>query len=217
MEIKLISVQTGQPVPFRGADQSAIARRPITGTLRLSFAGLEGDDVADKVHHGGVDKALHLYPADHLPWWRDRLGDHPLLQTSGGFGENLSTCGYVESEARIGDRIRWGEALIEVSHGRQPCWKLDHHFGRSGRESVMAAIVRSAKSGLYFRVLQEGDVSAEAPFCLESRGDEEWTVQRVFNLLIAGGHRNDPSAIARLSRHPRLAKVWRQRAAELSG
>jgi len=194
---------------------SAIARTQTLAELHLGSMGLEGDEVADKVHHGGADKALHLYPADHLDWWRGRLGPHPLLAAPGGFGENLATTGYTESQSRLGDRFRWGEALIEVSHGRQPCWKLDHRFGRSGPDSVMAAIVQSGKCGLYFRVIEEGRVSASAPFVLESRGDADWTVLRVFNLLIGGGHRKDPAALADLATHPVLAKVWRDRAQTL--
>lgn len=216
--IRVDALLIGKPAPFRedGAT-SAIARRIVTGPVHLGVNGLSGDEVADKAHHGGPDKALHLYPFDHYPFWRTRLNGHKLLMQPGAFGENISSRGLIESEARIGDRFRLGEALVEISHGRQPCWKLDHRFGVSGAQSVMATIVQTGRCGLYFRVIEPGKVCAGDMMRILARGELRWSVDHVFRLLVAGGYKDEPEALDELAALPALATTWRQRAAKLAG
>lgn len=220
MSVHSVRVQAlliGRPKPFReDGTLSAIARQPVSTSVWLGETGFEGDEVADPVHHGGVDKALHHYPEDHYAFWRQQLGDHKLLARPGAFGENLSTRGLIESDVRIGDRFRLGDALVELSHGRQPCWKLDHRFGVSGKASVMATIVRTGRCGFYYRVLEPGKVAEGDVMRLVETGPAEWTVARVFRLLIAGGHRDEPEALARLAELPQLAAAWRERAVRLA-
>ncbi len=216
MQTPLLTLNTGKPAPFcdDGA-YSAIAKSPVDSPVFLNRKGLASDQVADRVHHGGADKALHHYPYDHYAYWRSRLPDHPLLEKPGAFGENIATTGIVESEARIGDRFRLGEALIEISHGRQPCWKLDHRFDVKGKDSVMADIVRTGKCGFYHRVLEEGMVAPDAVMKRVARGDADWTVERVFMLLIGGQGKSDPAALRALRDMKPLATVWRARAAKI--
>lgn len=204
---------TGTPVPFRDRDYSAIAKRPVDGTVRIGWLGLEGDGVADPIHHGGWDKAIHLYPQDHYGWWRERKPDHPLLAAPGAFGENIASRGMTEEEICLGDRFSFGSALVEVSHGRQPCWKLDHRFGS---RDVMATIVKTGRSGLYFRVLGEGEAEANSRMELLDRPLPQWPIARVFRLLIGGGHKAEPDAVRALAELPVLAEVWRDRARKLA-
>lgn len=204
----------GSPVPFRGQDYSAIAKRPVDGPVRIGWGGLEGDSVADPVHHGGWDKAIHLYPQDHYGWWRERKGDHPLFDAPGAFGENVASRGLTEEEICLGDRFSLGSAIVEVSHGRQPCWKLDHRFGA---RDVMTTIIRTGRAGLYFRVIREGEAEAGARMDLIDRPLPEWSMARVFHLLIGGGHRADPAAVRALAAVTVLADAWRIRAEKLSG
>lgn len=203
---------TGKPVPFRDEDMSAIAKQPVTGPVRIGRMGLEGDAVADRVNHGGPDKAIHLYPQDHYPFWRDSKPGHPLLDRPGAFGENIASQGLTEGQICIGDRFSLGSAIVEVSHGRQPCWKLDHRFGE---KDVLATIVRTGRCGIYFRVIREGEAEAGGSMNLLERPRPEWTVERVFGLLIAGGHRGDPAAVRELAALPLLADAWRARAMKL--
>ncbi len=216
MQTQILTLNVGKPVTFRSdGEQSAIAKSPVDSPLFLARTGFAGDQVADTVHHGGSDKALHHYPYDHYDYWRGRLPGHALLKEPGAFGENISTTGIVESEARIGDRFQLGEALIEISHGRQPCWKLDHRFGVKGKDSVMTDIVRTGKCGFYHRVLEEGMVAPDSKMELIERGNAEWTVERVFMLLIGGQVRDDPAALRALRDMELLATVWRARAAKI--
>ena len=204
---------TGIPVPFRDSDYSAIAKQPVSGAVRIGWLGLAGDSVADPVHHGGWDKAIHLYPQDHYGWWRERKPGHPLLEKPGAFGENIASRGMTEEEVCLGDRFSLGSAVVEVSHGRQPCWKLDHRFGA---RDVMATIVKTARCGIYFRVLREGEAEAGVMMELLERPLPQWSIARVFRLLIGGGHKGEPDAVRALADMPVLAEAWRERARKLA-
>jgi MOSC domain-containing protein YiiM len=210
----VLAILAGPIAPFRGPDEpSAIAKQPVSGRVRIGFEGIEGDQQADRKHHGGPDKALHHYAFDHYPTWAQDLGDHPLLQSPGGFGENIATMGLTEGDVLLGDRFRLGTALIEVSHGRQPCWKLGHRFGHA---PMAAKIVKNGRCGWYYRVLEEGDVAAGDGLTRVERGLAEWPITRLFHLLIGGGHKAEPSALPYLASLPVLAQAWRDRAAELA-
>jgi len=210
----IAALLVGRPVPFRDGDYSAIAKTPVAGPVRVGWLGLDGDTQADRNHHGGWDKAVHLYCQDHYPWWRERKPGHPLLEAPGAFGENIATHGLTEDAICLGDRFSFGSAVLEVSHGRQPCWKLDHRFGA---KDVLATIVRTARCGVYFRVIQEGAAEAGSTMELLERPLPDWSVARLFHLLIGGGHRGDPAAVKALSAMPVLAEAWRDRAMNLAG
>ncbi|MCG6119644.1 MAG: MOSC domain-containing protein [Blastomonas sp.] len=214
--VRIQALLTGTPRPFReDGTKSAIARQPVTGPVMLGALGFEGDQVADVVHHGGPDMAVHHYPFDHYGYWQQRLDAHKLLLKPGAFGENISTRGLVESDLRIGDKFRLGEALVELTKGRQPCWKLDHRFGVSGKQSVMAEIVRTGRCGFYYRVLEPGRVQSGDVMRLVEHGPAPWTVDRVFKLLIGGQYKAEPEAVRALAQLPQLAADWRKRAAGL--
>lgn len=199
----------GQVEPF-GGETSAIAKVPVDGMRRIGVLGIEGDAQADLRVHGGHDKAIHHYPRDHYPFWRDLLGDVTVLATSGAFGENISTHGLTEGDACLGDRYRLGSALLEICQGRQPCWKQAHRLGFKGAVAVM---VSSGKSGWYYRVIEEGDAAAGDRLDLVNRPLPSWPIERVTGLLIGGKARSQPAAARDLSRLDVLAEGWRQRAA----
>lgn len=211
----ILAVLCGPVRPFRGEHEpSAIAKAAVSGPVRVTLAGLAGDEQADRIHHGGPDKALHHYPRGHYPWWQDAIGAHPLLAAPGAFGENISAGGLTETGVCIGDRLRLGTALVEVSQGRQPCWKLDHRFGGL---PVNARMVAARNCGWYYRVIEEGLVAAGDAIALIDRPHPEWSVARVFGLLIAGDHRRDPGALGDLARVEPLAAPWKRRLADLRG
>ena len=210
----ITTVLSGAVRPFRDDEPSAIAKQPVQGPVRVTRMGLAGDEQADRVHHGGPDKAIHHYPHDHYAGWAAAIGDHPLLSAPGAFGENLSSTGLTEQGVCIGDRLRLGSALVEVSQGRQPCWKLDHRFGGL---AINAAMVRARNAGWYYRVIEDGAVGAGDALALLDRPHPEWSVARVFGLLIAGDHKRDPDALGELARVAALAEPWQRRLAALRG
>ncbi len=206
-------VLTGRAVPFRREERSAIFKSPAGGPVKVGPLGLAGDEQGDKAHHGGVDMAIHHYPRDHYAAWQEELDGHDLLAAPGAFGENISTSGLTEKGLGIGDRLRLGSALVEVSQGRQPCWKIDHKFQRKG---ITARVVETARCGWYYRVLEPGEVSEGDTLELVERGEGGWTVERVFRLLFSGGHKSEPEALRELAGLKPLCEEWRDRAARLA-
>jgi MOSC domain-containing protein YiiM len=210
----------GGPKAFRAdGTMSAMARDPVDRPVMLYRLGFNGDQVADPSVHGGPDKALHFYPAEHYPKWIADVAaegfSHPLLDHAGAFGENISASGLTEEKVRIGDRFRIGKALVEVAQGRQPCWKIDHHFGVHG---LSGAVIKTGRCGGYFRVIEEGEVTPGDRIEQVGQADHDWTVERVFKLLIGGGHRGAGAAgqLHALATLETLAEGWRHRAATLA-
>lgn len=213
LDLPVEALLTGTPRLIAPEVLSAMAKVPVEGPVRITWLGLEGDHVADPTNHGGHDKAIHLYPRDHYAWWRARIGDHALLDAPGAFGENIAVSGAVDGDFCLGDRFAIGDALVEISHGRQPCSKLNHRFGRP---DVLGTVVKSGRAGFYLRVIREGEARAGDRMRLVERPLPEWPMDRVFDLLIAGGHRRDPAGVAALAVLPVLAEAWRGRAVQLA-
>jgi MOSC domain-containing protein YiiM len=205
----LLSLRVGKVAPLgaRGVP-SGIVKSSVDHALRLSETGFAGDMQGDTVRHGGPEKAVHHYPFEHYGAWSHDLGPHPLLAGPGGFGENLSTIGLTESTVAIGDVFELGTAILEVSQGRQPCWKLNERFGRT----EMARLVQSTgRTGWYFRVLTPGTVSPADRLVLRERRAPEWTLARIWRAFyIDPLNRTELAGIAALEH---LADGWRSHAA----
>lgn len=209
MPVTATALLAGKIRPFARGEDSAIDKRPLRGRVRIGFAGIEGDEQAEPEHHGGRDKALHHYPFDHYPRWRRLLPSADLLAAPGAFGENISTLGLTEEAVCIGDRIRLGTALLEISQGRKPCWKQGD---RLHDPMVPALMVEERLSGWYYRVIEPGEASAGDLMSLEDRPLPDWSVKRVFGLLIAGDAKQDLPALAALEAMELLHDGWRERA-----
>lgn len=215
MRYTIDALLTGKARRFGAkGEPSAIDKRAVEGRRVVGALGIAGDEQADLSVHGGPDKAIHHYPRDHYGWWAETIGDHALLQDAGAFGENISTSGLTESAACIGDRYRLGSALVEISQGRQPCWKLGHRFGIA---TLPATVVSSRRGGWYYRVIEDGAVGAGDALELMERPLPDWSVERVFHLLIGGAGKREPAALRALAAMDLLAANWRARAEKLLG
>ncbi len=223
IESKIEALLVGRSVHFRsdGAMSSIGSRVSVEAAVQLTFLGFAGDKVGDPSVHGGHDKAVHFYPVEHYAAWAEDFRashqePHPLLQRLGGFGENIAASFMTESLVCIGDRFRIGNALVEISQGRQPCWKIDHHFGLKG---MTAGVIRTGRSGFYFRVIEEGVVNPDDGIVQVERARHGWTVERTFQMLIGGWHKADGAADAlhELAEMETLAANWRARAMQLLG
>jgi MOSC domain-containing protein YiiM len=214
MTFPVLALLAGKAEMFARGERSAIAKAPLAGRVRIGYLGIEGDQQADLSVHGGPDKALHHYPVDHYARWATAAVNHPLLNALGAFGENISTQGLLEGEACIGDQFRLGTALVEISQGRQPCWK---QAARMEWTTLPNMMVRERRSGWYYRVLEEGTAEAGDELTLLDRPLPDWSVARVFGLLIAGDHKSDPTALRDVATLPQLFDGWRQRAVDLMG
>lgn len=164
----------------RDGGQSAIAKEPVSGPIHIGVQGLAGDEQGDLRVHGGPDKAVHQYAFEHYAAWRDELGERPVLAAPPAFGENFSTTGVTESGLCLGDQVRAGTCLLEVSQSRQPCWKLNARFGIA---DMALRVQQSARTGWYYRVLEPGEVQAGDVLTLINRPHPEWPLTRVIRLL----------------------------------
>ncbi|MCZ0961774.1 MOSC domain-containing protein [Paracoccus benzoatiresistens] len=203
-----ITLLTGPVAPLAGTQsKSAIAKAPVAGPQSLGAEGFEHDAQADRRVHGGPEKAVHHYPFDHYAAWRADLGALPLLDAPGAFGENISTLGPTEASVAVGDIFRVGGALVQVSQGRQPCWKLNHRFGVP---DMARRVQDTGRTGWYYRVLQPGTVSPGDELQLIDRLAPDWTLGRLWRAMYVDRlNRAELEAIAALDV---LAEGWRRHA-----
>ena len=203
--LTVLEIRVGSPKPFGPkGEPSAIDKRPTAGPVLADTGGIVGDAQGDPRRHGGPDKAIHAYPATHYPLWRTELPELAGRLRPGAFGENLVIEGAIEASVCLGDRFRLGAALLEVSQGRQPCWKLNVRFGRPDMARLVQA---TGRSGWYFRVLEPGAIEAGNAI-LDARPNPDWTLARVSRLLYHDRlNRPDLAAFAAL---PGLTDSWRR-------
>ena len=205
--IGLRAVAVGMP-SLLGANRqgdviSGIRKRIVPGDeIFVGRTDLAGDGQADLSAHGGIDKAVYCYPFDHLAWWAAEHG-YTGIAGEAPFGENLSTTGIVETEVNIGDLWRWGDALLQVSQPRWPCYKLAM---MSGRIDMVKRFVEAGRSGWYLRVLEEGVAPVAGPIELVERDPLGVTVDLAFAIKTNG----DEAARDRVYAHPALADAWRR-------
>ncbi len=177
--MKVISLNVGLPreVEWRGRTVlTSIFKAPVDRRLRVTSLDFEGDQQSDLSVHGGVDKAVYAYPAEHYEFWRGELPEADLPW--GAFGENLTTEGVLE-DVRIGDRFRIGSAEFVVTQPRMPCFKLGIRFGRP---DILKTFLRSGRTGFYFAVTKEGEVGAGDPIEPIARLQDGLTVAEVVRL-----------------------------------
>lgn len=207
----LISIQVGKPQQFvqeAPVDsrvalwRTGIYKTQVIGSRWLGLTNIEGDGQADLYNHGGPDKAVNVYPAEHYSYWQHRY--HCSEMTFGGFGENFTIEGLTESNVRIGDVFRIGEALVQVSQPRQPCWKLSRRWSI---KEFASQVEVTGYTGWYFRVLQEGHIAAGMAVEWVRSLEPTMTVSEANEIM----HHlpRDFQAAETLLRCPALSKSWK--------
>jgi MOSC domain-containing protein YiiM len=151
---------------YRHRIVTAIHKKPVAGAVAVGRLGLEGDEQADLSVHGGLDKAVYAYPAEHYPFWIAQRAavfktEQPL--PPGSLGENLTIAGLLESDVWVGDRLQVGDVLLQVTEPRTPCFKFN---AKMGFAHAARAMTQSGFTGFYLRVLQAGSVCAGAAIAL---------------------------------------------------
>jgi MOSC domain-containing protein YiiM len=202
--MKLISINVGLPrtVTWQGKPvTTGIFKEPVSGPVMLRRLNLEGDRQADLSVHGGADKAVYVYLAEHYDYWRVELPDTPLPW--GAFGENFTVAGLLEDEVNIGDRFRIGGAEVIVTQPRLPCYKLAVKFGRA---DMVKRFLASRRTGFYVAVLQEGEVAAGEAIELISRDENKVTVADITRLYAFD--KADIATLQRASQVEALPEGW---------
>jgi len=204
--MQLLSIQVGKPknVFWEGDTVSTgIFKLPVKGPVRVARLNLDGDGQADLSVHGGADKAVYGYPHDAYAWWEKRLAV-PLQ--AGAFGENLTIDPLDEKKLCIGDTLSIGDCHLEISEPRFPCFKLGIKFQDM---KVLKTFIESGRPGIYFRVIQEGTISAGQPVKIVSRDKRKVSVSDFFRLKI-GGYKDLP-LLEKLLSMDNLSQEWREK------
>jgi len=206
---KLNNIFIGKAEPFfkKGSArsfESAIDKKVVSGSVNVNEMGIIGDEVGDKKIHGGIDKAVHLYPSEHYDFWKKELTHCELLNSFGAFGENLSSAGITEHDVCLGDEIKIGTCVFEVVQTRLPCWKLNVRFDQDNMSRLMQD---SMKTGWYFKIIQNGQMTAGDDIVLISRPNPLWSLHRILELLFVD--KLNYSALEQLS-ELKLVPSWQK-------
>ncbi|PSL18293.1 MOSC domain-containing protein [Shimia abyssi] len=160
---------------WQGKSPSAIQKDAVSGQQVISPAGFSEDAQADLTVHGGEEKAIHHYAQEHYVDWQSE-GHMAAATAPAAFGENITTTGLTEENLCIGDILRLGTATVQISQGRQPCWKLGLH---TGNEKMPYIFQKTGRTGWYYRMLETGVAEAGSRITLIERRNPDWNVLRV--------------------------------------
>lgn len=205
--IKLVAVCVSLPrrVIIGGKPvMTAIYKEPVEGRVMLRRHNLDGDGQADPDNHGGELKAAYAYPCEHYEFWSKTLGRDDLVP--GTFGENFTVDGLSDDSVYIGDIYRIGGAVVQVTHPRQPCFKLGHKMGDPKFSELFRA---EGRPGFYLKVIEEGEVGAGDEIITLERDDSRITIRQVWELVYSGSR--SPELAARAAEHPLIGTSWRKK------
>jgi MOSC domain-containing protein YiiM len=203
--MKIISVNVGLPreVVWKGITvRTAIFKEPVAGTVAIRELNLADDQQADLTVHGGSEKAVYVYPVEHYEYWRKQLPDVSL--SWGAFGENLTTAGLSEDTLRIGDLLRAGSAILQITQPRMPCYKLELRFNR---DDMIKRFLGSGRSGFYLSVIEPGDVGPESRVEILDRDPDSVTISDIVRLYL--DQARDPELLQRATNVTSLPENWK--------
>jgi ferredoxin-NADP reductase/MOSC domain-containing protein YiiM len=201
----LLSVNVGLPADHEwsgGTVRTAIWKSPMAGPQRVNRLNIVGDDQADKLGHGGEHRAVMVYQIESYEFWQRHLDRDDFEY--GQFGENFTVTGLADDEVCIGDRYRIGSAVFEVTQPRVTCYRVGI---RLGVPTMAALLVEHKRPGFYFRVIEEGHVTAGDSIERISRPANTLSVARTDGLLYLPGRTDDELRTA--VQIPALSNGWR--------
>jgi MOSC domain-containing protein YiiM len=193
--MKLISISSGKVLPLFGNHHpdyksvaSAIRKNSISNlqnpsTVEITSLGVKGDEQADLNVHGGIEKAIYVYPIEHYDFWNQLLTRETKKSTllqHGAIGENFTIEGLLETDVFVGDKLLIGDLEFSVVKLREPCFKFNAAMGYKGASKAM---LQSGFSGWYLRVIKTGVVTAGAQITLIPGAREISIAQQNKNLL----------------------------------
>lgn len=204
----VISVQAGRILPLGPKSvPSGFVKRAVAGKVLVTTDGLAGDEQADRRFHGGRDKAVYGYGEAAFAIWRADMPHHADRFVPGCMGENLTISRLDEATVHIGDRFRVGEALLQVTEPRQPCFKLGLYFGDP---RLVRAMNRLGLCGWYYRTLEPGFVAADDRIDLIDRPNPDWPIRRFFEVIVARAFGRD--LLAQMLAIDGLSETWKLKA-----
>lgn len=202
---KILSVNVSLPkeIDFEGQKvTTGIFKEPVEGRIMLRTLNLDGDKQADLTVHGGVDKAVYAYSIEHYEYWRKVFPN--IEMPNGMFGENFTVEGLMESEVSIGDVFQIGSSKVIATQPRMPCYKLGVKFGRM---DVLKKFLASGRSGIYFKVLEEGEVGAGDTIEQITKDPNQVTINDIVRLYAKD--REDIKTMQRAAKVGVLPEGWK--------
>lgn len=176
--MKVISVNLGElkVINYKGKIvETGIFKYPVNQPIFLDTEDVKNDAIIDRKHHGGIEKAVYGYSQNHYAYWKEL---YPNLDWNYGMlGENLTISNLEETEIFVGNTYKLGEALLEVTKPREPCYKLGIRFGT---QEIVKQFWNSTKCGIYFKVLQTGNVSVGDELILVNKAENSPTIAEVY-------------------------------------
>ncbi len=176
--MKIVSVNIGEKRKVKWRNkivETGIFKFPVDNPIFLDIEDVKNDHVVDRKYHGGIEKAVYAYGEQHYEYWK---GLYPKQEwTYGMFGENLTVTNLDETNIRVGSTYQLGEAIIEVTKPREPCYKLGIRFNDP---TIIKQFWNSTKSGIYFKILRTGYVGKSEEMILLNKPINNPTIAEVY-------------------------------------
>ena len=204
-QVLSVNVGKARDASWAGIGRTAMDKQAVTHPVLATRLGLEGDQVGDTVHHGGVDQAVYAFAREDIDWWEGELGREIR---DGQFAENVTTRGIDVNESEVGERWRIGSALFEVAMVRIPCndFKSWQRLNGYDDRAWVKRFTMVARPGPYLRVLEEGEVQAGDELTVVHQPGHGVTVTTLFRALTT-----DHSLLPELAKVDGLAREPRRK------
>ena len=205
--MQLVSINVSKPKLRRFGLKfytSAFLKHPVSGAVKVNTKNLEGDKQADLLNHGGTDKAIYAFSLDHHAYWQQKLGLEQI--DYGKFGENLTIAGLDEADIAIGDRIQINDCVLEVSQPRIPCYKISFEFQQ---QSMLNQFIDYAHTGVYFRVIQPGTITAGQDVEVITKHPANLTVKNLFRAHFDSKYPDQEQVMRQSIEIEELAEAWK--------
>ncbi|MBH0062422.1 MOSC domain-containing protein [Pseudoalteromonas sp. NZS71] len=186
--------------------KTGIFKTPTNEPVVIEKLNIIGDEQADLVNHGGVDKAVYAFSHNHYEYWQKTLENENL--SSGVFGENFTISDLDEANIHIGDHIRIGTALLEVSQPRVPCFKLAIALNN---KNSLKLFTQHYCTGVYFRVLEQGVAKTGDSVVIEKKASHDISVKKLFQAFFDKKYVGYEDILLEALTLPELAVEWQEK------
>lgn len=205
MNPRIINLAIGKPKEYNWNHEKKLSGigKSSTDIVELKKLGFVGDDVGNKKKHGGVDRAICLYPFEHYPYWEKLFQTKMILPA---FGENITATNMTEEQVCIGDIYRIGGAIVQITQGRVPCDTISKY---NGQKQLLKKVVETSLTGYFFRVLEEGSIKYNSEINIIDKHPKKISVYFATNVLFH--QRQDEKSIEKILTVEALAEDWRKR------
>lgn len=179
----IVSTNIAKPKTFTWKGNqvtTGIYKTPTKKPIFLDTETVKDDEVSDRKVHGGEFKACYLFSEDHYSYWKQLYPD--LHWSFGMFGENLTIKGMDEKLINVGDIYKIGEALVQITQPREPCFKFGVKFGN---QQILNQFIEHRHPGTYVRILEKGHVKVGDSLTLVEQASNSISTYDLFQLIFA--------------------------------